>query len=62
MLFALFALAFALLKKAKQTLVMLAIIQSYGIREEYPASSFSVEWFVRVIRLAILPFGLLLLV
>ena len=55
MLFYLFALAFALLKKAKKTPVM----QAYGIREECPASSLSVEWFVRVIRPAILPFRLL---
>ena len=41
---------------------MQAIIQSYGISEECPASSFSVEWFVRVIRLTILPFRLLLLI
>ena len=62
MLFPLFALAFALLKKAKKTPVMQAIIQSYGIKEECLASSLSVEWFVRVIRPAILPFGLLLLI
>ena len=62
MLFPLFAVAFALLKKAKKTPVMQAIIQSYGIREECLASSLSVEWFVRVIRPAILPFGLLLLI
>ena len=34
-------------------------MQAYGIREECPASSLSVEWFVRVIRPAILPFRLL---
>ena len=32
---------------------MQVIIQSYGLREEWPASSLSVEWFVRVIRPAI---------
>ena len=62
MLFPLFALTFALLKKAKKTPVMQAIIRSYGIREECLASSLSVEWFVRLIRPAILPFGLLLLI
>ena len=41
---------------------MQAIIQSYGISEECPASSFSVEWFVTVIGPAILLFGLLLLI
>lgn len=44
---------FALLKNAKKNRVMQAIIQSCGLREAWPASSLSVEWFVRVIRLAI---------
>lgn len=42
--------------------VMQAIIQSYGIRAERLASSLSVELFVGVIRPAIMPFGLLLLI